>query len=205
MAEATAAPVRALMHERLCHPGLGGGEGAGDGHGPCGPRGSAAVVCPARPPRTAAPGDAAGPGSAVSNLHAPRCSASARGTGKWARGVFAIHQPFCTAARAVVARCGRTVTCVAGKVKAKVCPYGLREDGQPRAPGRAGCGAAGTLEGRPSAGLASSAVVRVLVCCRPAVGPAVHAPERCQGYQDNPHSPCTQPLRKRGWSFNRTF
>lgn len=26
MAEATAAPVRALMHGRLCHPGLGGGD-----------------------------------------------------------------------------------------------------------------------------------------------------------------------------------
>lgn len=34
MAEATAAPVRALMDGRLCHPGLGGGEGAGDGSGP---------------------------------------------------------------------------------------------------------------------------------------------------------------------------
>lgn len=60
MAEATAAPVRALMHGRLCHPGLGGGEGAGDGRGPCSPRGSAAVPCPEGPPRTAAPGDSGG-------------------------------------------------------------------------------------------------------------------------------------------------
>lgn len=132
MAEATAAPVRALMHGRPCHPGLGGGEGAGDGRGPCGPRGSAAVACPEGPPRTALPGDAGGPGSAVSNLHAPRCSAWEVGSRCFCNPTSHSVQP----PRAVVARCGRTVTCEAGKVKAKVCPYGLREDRQPRDLGR---------------------------------------------------------------------
>lgn len=82
-----------------------------------------------------------------------------------------------------MARGGGTVPSEAAKGEAKVCPYARRERGQ-RGTG-AGWRAAGTVEGRPSAGLASPSAVRVLVRRRPAVGPAVRAPERCQGCQDN--------------------
>lgn len=83
MAEATAAPVRALMHRRLCHPGLGGGEGAEDGRGPCRPRGSAAVACPEGLRRTAAPSDAGGPGSDVLTYkrRGASCQPAERGSG----------------------------------------------------------------------------------------------------------------------------
>lgn len=144
MAETTAAPVRAMMRGRLCHPGFRGSAEAGDHRGPCRPRGSAAVARPEGPPGAS--------GSEVSSSNARCCFALDRRTGKWARGVSEIRQPSCTAVRAVVSRRGRTVTCEAAKVKAKVCPNRLRVDGhcrsRARPPGRPDKAPQGPWKGR---------------------------------------------------------
>lgn len=98
--------------------------------------------------------------------------------------------------RAVVARRGRTVTCEAAKVKAKVLPLTdcATTATVARPPARTRpCRDLGRAD--EGAGFASRACA---CCCRPAAG-------RCQSHQGNRDSPCTQPLRKGEWLFNRTF
>lgn len=159
MAEATAAPVRALMHGRLCHPGLGGDEGAGDGRGPCRPRGSAAVAAVRKgrrgPQRRATPGD---PGLLFLTYtrRGASCQPADRGS-----GLEAVLKPASPSVRLrELALLGAAGQSPARRGREK--PGGVLTDRV-----RTGSVArpAGTLEGRRSVGLAIRACARVLQAC----------------------------------------